>query len=480
MRKRTRLLLFLGLLLAGLFIFLLPLVIVPGQAKVAFLASSVRAGVYGGQLASADAVWYRLAAQDLGEAPDQPVALTLRYAIPTYAQSDAVNFEVFSADALPLWQKGFSEVYMGKGSPTGSSAASGVHELAWQGRLKGNKTYYIRVFNDSAQSMAFQFEVSRLQPGAYAGLATAGITQTASTGALTASMGITDTVVPASPYQADAATPGMGIGSASEEAQWQLIVSTIQGMPVQDAVVWLKTAQQLGWVSLDAGRLGAGLLSDEAAWAMLASAIKEMSSRDAVAWMMVASRMGWVSVHGIDVESATTITAVAAGRNPVEATPAGALTSVYPFSPLVIRDGPNVGRLCSGCEHWYRFSRSDGNPKTEEYAVFTMFYTPVDGNTINQTRFEVYPAGQLELWRRGTPDEMMPMGEGSLVWRTADPLVGQRLWAGVVFEGDVYYLRVVNDSRAVVDYYLITGDIWNTELGNRVWAANPVTTHVYQ
>jgi len=43
-----------------------------------------------------------------------------------------------------------------------------------------------------------------------------------------------------------------------------------------------------------------------------------------------------------------------------------------------------------------------------------------------------------------------------------------------VIDGDLYYVRIFNNSDQVIDYYLITNDIVNTELGDRVWQANPV------
>ena len=42
-----------------------------------------------------------------------------------------------------------------------------------------------------------------------------------------------------------------------------------------------------------------------------------------------------------------------------------------------------------------------------------------------------------------------------------------------MIDGDLYYVRIFNNSDEVIDYYLITNDVTNTELGDRVWAANP-------
>jgi hypothetical protein len=353
---------------------------------------------------------------------------------------------------------------MGMGVPAGSRLSGS--EQAWSGHLKGDRTYFIRLFNDSGDTVAFRFEVASMAP----------LTPTMT---VTATDVITPMAAPSTPEPAPAVRSGRGIGSAEEEAEWRLIVTAIQGMPASGAATWLKTASRLGWVSLDGvGGLAVGTPAEDAAWNLVVGAIQGVSTQDAVAWLMVAGRMGWLSVHGMNLPAVTSITAAAIGQSAAQYVYPP--TNIYPFYPLILRDGPNVGRLAPGGEHWYRFVRSDGDPTTEEYAVFTMFYTPADGANVNRTRFQVFPAGEIELWRRGTPQRMTPMGEGSLVSRDNDPQTGERLWAGGVFDGAVYYLRVFNESPNMIDYYLITGDIRNTELGDRVWAANPVTTHAYQ
>jgi hypothetical protein len=73
---------------------------------------------------------------------------------------------------------------------------------------------------------------------------------------------------------------------------------------------------------------------------------------------------------------------------------------------------------------------------------------------------------------------MVPMGQGQWVERDKDPLTGERLWSGNVVDGDTYYVRVFNHSDQVIDYYLITNDVINTELGERVFSANQFYPYV--
>jgi len=133
-----------------------------------------------------------------------------------------------------------------------------------------------------------------------------------------------------------------------------------------------------------------------------------------------------------------------------------------------------VGKLAPGGEHWYSFIREDRDDEWYEYMPLTLFSTPADGNRSHHINFQIFTGNQLHVWERGTPEDMIPMGAGQWVSRDKDPITGERIWAGHVVDDDLYYVRVFNHSDQVIDYYLITGDIINTELGDRVWAANPV------
>jgi len=147
--------------------------------------------------------------------------------------------------------------------------------------------------------------------------------------------------------------------------------------------------------------------------------------------------------------------------------------SVYPSAPLALQDGVNVGKLAPGGEHWYSFIREDRDAEWFEFMPMTLFTTPTDGNSSHHINFQIFTGNQMQIWERGTPEDMVPMGAGQWVSRDKDPVTGERLWAGHVIDGDLYYVRVFNNSDAVVDYYLITNDVYNTELGDRVWTANP-------
>mgnify|MGYP000400980063 CR=1 FL=1 len=221
---------------------------------------------------------------------------------------------------------------------------------------------------------------------------------------------------------------------------------------------------------------------DEARWQLVVQAVQSMPPDQATQWLVQASQLGMLpnSVPATPAQPPVAAEAPSAAPAPPPAETAAAepvaaaekYPSIYPNAAMALHDGANTGRLAPGGEHWYSFIRQDFDDELFEHMAITMFATPTDGNTSHHINFQLYPASQIHMWLRGTPKAMVPMGEGEWVSRDNDPVTGERLWSGTVVDGDTYYLRVFNNSDAVIDYYLINQDVINTELGDRVFAAN--------
>jgi len=77
----------------------------------------------------------------------------------------------------------------------------------------------------------------------------------------------------------------------------------------------------------------------------------------------------------------------------------------------------------------------------------------------------MFTGDQYQIWERGTPDDMEHFGAGSWVSRDNDYDTGERLWHGTVVDGGVYFVKIANETNKWVDYHLMTGDIYNAELG---------------
>ena len=208
------------------------------------------------------------------------------------------------------------------------------------------------------------------------------------------------------------------IDPANPDSKWLLSAQALQGMSADEAAVWLKNAAAMGWfgASENASELNADTLAETASEAVVA----ENSLAD---------------------------------------------NSIYPNNPLALYDR-NVNKLAPHAEHWYSFIQDDFDANTFERAALTMFVTPGDGNISNLVNFEIFTGDQYQIWKRGTPDDMTNTGAGEIVSRDHDPNTGERVWLGKIADGERYYIRVKNDSEVWVDYYLLRGDVINSELGD--------------
>jgi hypothetical protein len=250
------------------------------------------------------------------------------------------------------------------------------------------------------------------------------------------------------------------------EAQWQLVAAAVQSMSADEAAAWLQMASRVGWLPGSGG--GASAIARNVSATTTVEADTDASP----------------PAQPLDAPAELPMTEMAESKDaapePVPEPSAEEITAslfdlypnVYPGTPLALHDGANVGKLAPSGEHWYTFIREDLDDRIFERMALTLFSTPTDGNESHHINFQIFTGNQLHIWQRGTPEDMVSMGEGQWVSRDNDPVTGERLWAGMVVDGDTYYVRVFNNSRNVIDYYLITNDITNTELGSRVYAAN--------
>jgi hypothetical protein len=347
-------------------------------------------------------------------------------------------------------------------------------ERLWSDNLSKDDVYYVRLFNNSGKTVEYHLMAlsQRSAPSA---------TKAKARAVEAAVEGFNSYASVENPVQV--ATSNMNIQPAS----------TMSSMPLN--------------LSVDAVNSPAGLQA--AQWQLVAAAVQRMAPADAAAWLMMASQLGWLPGANVAAIPANTSFAGYASALPMdpsysqagmsapemklgvapviipetkqeEAAPSlfDLYPNVYPNSALAMRDGVNLGKLAPGGEHWFSFIREDLDDTLFEPMSITMFATPTDGNTSHHINFQIYPGNQYHIWERGTPTDMVPMGQGQWVSRDGDPVTGERVWGGYVVDGDTYYIRVFNNSTDVIDYYLITRDVYNTELGERVWAANPPAGHM--
>jgi hypothetical protein len=142
---------------------------------------------------------------------------------------------------------------------------------------------------------------------------------------------------------------------------------------------------------------------------------------------------------------------VAEGHTPQTATP--------------LQLGPNQGSLLSGAERWYSLSLTDADSEHFEELALTMIVTPDNGNRLQNITFDIYTAEAVQSWSPGENIEINNIGAGSIVFRDSNPLTGERFWSGWIVDNEVYYVRIRNGTDIRMDYWLFTGDIYDSNLG---------------
>ena len=108
---------------------------------------------------------------------------------------------------------------------------------------------------------------------------------------------------------------------------------------------------------------------------------------------------------------------------------------------------------------------TDADDEYFEEMALTMIATPDDGNRIRNMTFDIYTADSVQRWASVDRDQINNIGAGSIVFRDENPLTGERVWSGWVIDNNLYYIQIRNGNDIQMDYWLFTGDIYNSNLG---------------
>ncbi len=124
--------------------------------------------------------------------------------------------------------------------------------------------------------------------------------------------------------------------------------------------------------------------------------------------------------------------------------------------PLTASVGNNRGVLAAGEDIWYAFSFENWEQKTPELRHYTIYlhHTPGLGYVANEVNVELYDYPQLDLWLRGTPDDMKPMGVGAREEYDPKTDTQEFTWDGSLVSHTTYFLRVRNNSIVDISYDL--------------------------
>lgn len=418
-----------------------------GVGTSPYAADLLVSGLNTGELNPGQEYWYAYSRLDLGDPAYNAVILSLNFEAEGRAIASRVNFQVFDFAQVDAWLRDSSGPVdsLGLGTPASADFDVNTGERFWAGPIQVNEVYYVRIFNLSPSPV--QFRLTALgqkspQIDAFMAAERSGLTdQVVIPAAATSPTGARDVAgddaaivsPPAGPRSLDLALPVAPAEDVSSlSTNWLLAAQAIQGLPPNEAAAWLMSAASLGWLPLGNN-----------------PALRPTDPNANIA----------LAVKGGDGEEPAAEPAVPVAPDPLRG------DNIYPNQPVRLLNGTNTGRMSPQSEHWYTFSAGSVDHKTIENFDLTMFFTPGEPNLARDVTFELFTGDQYQIWERGTPKEMEHFGAGSWVSRDGDYDTGERLWHGTVVDGDLYFVKITNATSQWVDYHLMTGDIYNTELG---------------
>ncbi|MEW5958115.1 MAG: hypothetical protein AB1801_10350 [Chloroflexota bacterium] len=418
-----------------------------GIGSSPYAADLLVSGLNTGSLDPGEEYWYAYSRLDLGDPAYNSVILSLNFEAAGRAVASRVNFQVFTFEQVDAWLKDTSGPVdsLGLGTPASADFDVSTGERLWAGTVAPHEVYYVRIFNLSPSPVTFRLTAlgqKSAQMEAFMAFETAAPPREQAV--IPAAINVPTQNAASSPAQTSlAALPIESDEAAPASTRWLLAAQAINGLPPQEAAAWLMSAAALGWLPAGHG----------------SSALMPVDPNEDLSGMTGGDGGG--DGNG---GSAGQVVAVPVQPDPDKG------DSIYPGQPLQLLDGSNIGRLGPQTEHWYTFTRGDLDNELIEGLSLTMFFTPGEPNIARHVTFEMFTGSQLQIWNRGTPEQMEHFGVGSWISRDGDYDTGERLWHGSVVDGDRYFVKITNDTNNWIDYHLITGDITNIEMGPKVTA----------
>ena len=425
-----------------------------GVGSSPYTADLLVSGLNTGELQPGQEYWYAYSRLDLGDQTYNSIILSLNFEAEGRAIASRVNFQIFNFDQVETWLKDSSGPVdsLGLGTPASADFDVNTGERFWSGPVDANGVYYVRIFNLSPSPVQFRLtalgqkngQIEQFLSLSKSNLAEPEVIPAAiSVGSAEETPGLLENGLeielpapPAAPQRSVAVElPVQPLENTPGSTNWLLAAQAINGLPPNEAAAWLMSAATLGWLPVGEGSPSL-VLADPNEGLPLVSLDDGGNSGDS---------------QGASL--------------PVPPPDPNKGESIYPNQPVRLLDGTNTGRLGPKSEHWYTFTPGTVDDKLIENFSLTMFFTPGEPNLARHITFQMFTADQYQIWDRGTPDDMEHFGAGSWVSRDGDYDTGERLWHGTVVDGDKYFVKINNQTNKWVDYHMITGDIYNIEMG---------------
>lgn len=149
----------------------------------------------------------------------------------------------------------------------------------------------------------------------------------------------------------------------------------------------------------------------------------------------------------------------------ISATSAATVTGSAPSLAISLANEINTGILGPGEQRWFKLTPSSPGPGAQVEQSLTLFFVPAVGHHAEHVALQLFDEGQLPLYYQGNAGQMVNFGAGRPVSRDTDPHSGELVWNGWLFDGQHYYIQLLNGSESAIDYWLLMDDVDNFPLG---------------
>ena len=146
-------------------------------------------------------------------------------------------------------------------------------------------------------------------------------------------------------------------------------------------------------------------------------------------------------------------------------TSAATVTGRSPFYSISLVEGANTGILGPDEQRWFRLKPGAQAQSDPVEQALTLIYTPDNGSQREQIAMQIFEEKQLQFFNSVDAGHMVNLGAGQVVSRDDNPETGELFWTGWLPAQASYYIQLINNSDAALDYWLFTDDVYGYPLG---------------
>jgi uncharacterized protein YegJ (DUF2314 family) len=434
------------------------------------VALKLEEGVNEGSLKAGTEKWYTFVQPKKADSSTDAVALTLINIPGGWQITDNVGFQVFTIRTLGYWAWGDKDVNTGAGTTYERDGDPNTGEHLWVGDVMRGEIYYVRVYNNSASDIGYKLYTEDIIHGQYgpqpvaAKAAPPGAPGSSPEVALTLEEGVNEGLLEAGkdewytlvrPKKAGSSTDYVALTLVNAPGGWQITDN------VGFQVFTIRTLGYWAWGDKDVNT-GIGTTYERDG--------DPNTGEHLWAGDMMRGEIYYVRVYnnsasdiGYKLYTRDVIHSLFGPPPPTpKAAPPGAPGS-SPEVALTLEEGVNEGLLEAGEDEWYTFVRPKKAGSSTDYMPLTLVNVPGGWQITDNVGFQVFTIRTLGYWAWG--DENVNTGAGTTYERDGDPNTGEHLWVGDVMRGEIYYVRVYNNSASDIGYKLYTRDIIHSQFG---------------